>query len=299
MSPARFRWGMLLILAGLLLFFQNLDILNSDFWYHVAFFVPILLIAIGIEKIFTKTKLQFISYLTSIVILAGGLLFAFSTSIGDRAGDFFSESEIRKWNDENVKRISAELKIDDGILTIRDSGDDIVYAQFDRFTRKPDVKYDINGDTANIKLLGRSGDFIGGIIKIETDNQEDWMVSFSRTIPLDFTCRGNKADVHLNLATTPLENLVLDMRDSYIYLKLGDLIPQVSVKINGSDSKLKLRVPEHVGVRINADDYSSYFEKVGMKRSNGWFISGGIDTLKSKVDIEMDAKLNSFSIEYF
>lgn len=299
MSPARFRWGIILILIGLLVFFRNINLLHDDFWSNLILFLPILLIAIGIEKIFSKTKLQMISYASSVAILVGGLAVAFAGNYGERAGSFFSESQVTKMHDENVKRIAAEIDVDETALTIRDSGDDIVYATFDRFTRKPDVKYEIVGEQAELKLSGHGSDMWGGIVRIENDNQQEWMVSFSKSIPLDFVCKGDQADVHLNLATTPLENLVLDMHDSFIYLKMGDLVPRVHVKISGEDSKLKLRIPENVGLKIMAEGYDSFFEKIGMHRNDSWFVKDGNDTLKSQVEINLDAQLIDFSIDYF
>lgn len=299
MSPARFRWGIILILLGLLLFLRNIELIRDDFWVGMVMFFPVLLIAIGIEKIFTKTKFQIVSYASSVLILVAGLGFAFSENIGYGTGSFFSESHVARQHDDSIKRIVAEVQVDETALTIRDSGDDVINASFDRFTRKPDWQYDVVGDRAEVKLISRGNDFVGGIVKVETDQQQDWTVSFSNTIPLDFVCKGDDADVHLNLETTPLENLVLDLQNSYIYLKLGDLIPLVHVKINGEDSNLKLRIPEQVGVRINGIGYESYFEHVGMKRDNGWFVKSGNDTLKSQVEIDMDAKLSSFSIDYF
>lgn len=299
MTPARFRWGILFILLGTLLFLRNLDIIRGDFWVGMVMFFPVLLIAIGIEKIFTKTKFQIVSYATSILIFAAGLGFAVSENFGYSTGSYFSESHVAKQHDDSVKRIVAEVEVDATALTIRDSGEDIINASFDRFTRKPEWKYDVVGDRAEVKMTSRGNDFVGGIVKVETDNQQDWMVSFSNSIPLDFVCKGDDADVHLNLETTPLENLVLDLQNSYIYLKLGDLMPLVHVKIDGEDSNLKLRIPEEVGVRISADGYESYFEHVGMKKDNGWFVKSGNDTLKSQVEINMNAKLSSFSIDYF
>lgn len=299
MSPARFRWGIILILLGVLIFLKNVELIRNDFWVSLVMFIPVLLIAIGVEKIFTKTRFQIISYVTSIVILVGGLGFAFSDSLGYSTGSFFSESHVVRQHDDSVKKIVAEVDVDKTALTIRDSGDDIIYAKFDRFTRKPVVKYEIVGDQAELKLAFHDNDLLGGIVHVETDKQQDWTVSFSNSIPLDFVCRGDQADVHLNLETTPLENLALDMQNSYIYLKLGDLIPLVHVKINGEESNLKLRIPEQVGVKINADGYDSYFEHVGLKRDDGWYVKSGNDTLKSQVEIDMDAKLNSFSIDYF
>ncbi len=300
MSPARFRWGIILILLGLLIFFKNVNLLRDDFWTSLIMFFPILLIAIGLEKIFSKTKLQIISYLTSVVILLGGLAFAFYEDLGDSAGSFFSETHIQRQHDDSIKRIIAEVEVEKTALTIRDSGDDIINASFDRFTCKPDVNYEIVGDNAEIKLTFNDKDLLGGIVQIETDKQQgDWMVSFSNSIPLDFVCRGDDADVHLNLETTPLENLVLDMQNSYIYLKLGDLIPDVHVKISGTNPKLKLRIPENVGVRINAKGFESYFERVGMHQNDGWYVRDGNDTLESQVEIDMDAEFNDFSIDYF
>ncbi len=300
MSPARFRWGIILILIGLLIFFKNVELLRDDFWASLIMFFPILLIAIGLEKIFTKTKLQFIAYATSVIILVGGLAFAFYENMGESTGNFFSESHIQWRHDDAVKKIVAEVEVDGTALTIRDSGEDIIDASFDRFTRKPDVKYEIVGDNAEIKLAFHDNDLLGGIVRIETDKQQgDWMVSFSKSIPLDFVCRGDAADVHLNLETTPLENLVLDMQNSDIYLKLGDLMPLVHVQINGEESNLKLRVPEQVGVKIKADGYESYFKRVGMHFKDGWFVKDGNDTLESQVEIQMNDTLSSFAIDYF
>ena len=298
MTPARFRWGIILILFGVLLFLQNVGLISDYYWDHVVVFFSIVLIAIGIEKIFTRTKLQFLAYASSFLILFSGLAIAFVGSYHDSRGDFFSESYFEEKYDNSVERISANLEIDETVLTIRDSGGEIVYATFDRFTRKPEIDYEVVDNTAEVSFVSRAG-LLGGFIKVELDESQDWELSFSDEIPLDLDCRGRDSDVHLNMATTPLDRLSLDLDESIIYLKLGDLVPNVSVKINGVDTKLKLRVPEHVGVKINAEGYESYFEKVGMTRKNGWYISDGFDTVDSKVEIDLDAQLNSFSIDYF
>lgn len=297
MSPARFRWGMILILTGILLFLQNLDLLSYDFWENMILFLPILLIAIGIEKIFTRSKLQFISYMTSFLILAAGLVVAFTGRAGEGLTGYFSESHLQRFNDKDVKRISAEFDLKETALTIRDSGDDLVYATFDRYTRKPEQEFSVENGEAFLKLISRGGEYLGGIVKVESI--QDWTVRFSNLIPLHFICRGDGADVHLNMATTPLEELDLDLNESIIYLKLGDIIPRSRVQIRGDDSELKLLVPEHIGVKINADGYDSYFEHIGMVRSDGWFVNKEFDSHSSQVEIDLNGHLNSFSIVYF
>lgn len=298
MTPARFRWGIILILFGLLLLLQNMNFISDYYWDDLVIFFSITLIAIGIEKIFTRTKLQFLSYASSFLILFSGLGIAFVGSYNDPRGDFSSESYFEKKHDDSVKKISANLEVDGTNLTIRDSGGEIVYASFDRFTRKPEIDYEVVDDIAEVSFISRDG-LLGGFIKLEIDESQGWDLSFSEDIPLELHCRGRDSDVHLNMSTTPLYNLFLDLDESDIYLKLGDLMPNVTVKINGVDTKLKLRVPEHVGIKISADGYESYFKKVGMTRKNGWYVSDGFDTVDFKVEIDLDADLRSFSIDYF
>ncbi|MEE8150078.1 MAG: hypothetical protein V3T75_06455 [candidate division Zixibacteria bacterium] len=298
MTPARFRWGIILILFGLLLLLQNMNFISDYYWDDLVIFFSITLIAIGIEKIFTRTKLQFLSYASSFLILFSGLGIAFVGSYNDPRGDFSSESYFEKKHDDSVKKISANLEVDGTDLTIRDSGGEIVYASFDRFTRKPEIDYEVVDYIAEVSFISRDG-LLGGFIKLEIDESQGWDLSFSEDIPLALHCRGRDSDVHLNMSTTPLYNLFLDLDESDIYLKLGDLMPNVTVKINGVDTKLKLRVPEHVGIKINAEGYESYFKKVGMSRKNGWYVSDGFDTVDFKVEIDLDADLRSFSIDYF
>ena len=49
MTPARFRWGSLLVLVGVILLLRNLDVITNSFWTDFLIYFPILLIAIGIQ----------------------------------------------------------------------------------------------------------------------------------------------------------------------------------------------------------------------------------------------------------
>ena len=94
MTPARFRWGIILILFGLLLLMQNLRFISDYYWDDMVIFFSITLIAIGIEKIFTRTRLQFLAYASSFLILFSGLAIVFVGSYDDPRGDFSSETFI-------------------------------------------------------------------------------------------------------------------------------------------------------------------------------------------------------------
>ena len=81
MTPSKLRWGLLFIVVGIMLLLCNTGHLDWDFWYEILMWWPILLIAIGLEKIFLKTKLEFISYLSPLLLVAAMIYVA--VDIGD------------------------------------------------------------------------------------------------------------------------------------------------------------------------------------------------------------------------
>ena len=299
MTPARFRWGIILIQLGVLLILRNTGVINDNFWADLLVYAPVLLIAIGIEKIFTKSKLQFISYLTTVGLFFGGLFIAYYGSYGGEATNFFSESTFTQEYDPTIKKTSVVLNLDKTDLTIRDSGDDLVYGHFDRFTRKPKIRHRVEGNEFKVEFTSRFGDFLNGVIKIETGDPQDWYMKFAENIPLDMECYGEKSDIHLNLSTTPLERLKIEADEASIYVKLGYMVPNVHVNIEGDETDLRLRLPGNAGLKIIGDDYRSYLTRLGFNRSENGFVNEGYDTLDKKFEVELDENLSSFSIDFF
>ena len=227
MTPARFRWGALLILIGVLILLRNINVINYNFFIDLLAFFPFFLIAVGIEKIFTRSRAEFISYLTSVFLLVGGIYIAYTGSYGGDDTSFFKAYTYSHSLDEDspVKTIQATINLDENDLTIRDaSSSDLIYGRFRKYTRKPVIDYKVEDSRAVIELKGGSRDLVGGLVKIETDERSDWYLSFSRALPLFLKCFGENSDIHLNLSTTPLQELLLDADDSHIYLKLGDIL---------------------------------------------------------------------------
>lgn len=299
MTPARFRWGMLLVLLGAVLLLHNLDMINSNFWEDFLIYFPIVLIAIGLEKIFTKSRLQFVSYLTSVALFLGGLYLVWAGSTGGTDTNFFSSTSYKAEADPTVKELRAELNLSDGDLTIRDATDDLVEGQFREFTHKPDITYAVENGVGNVVMNGGKRRILGNAIRVETDAADDWYLSFSNLVPLSMECFGKNSDMHLNLSTTPLRQLKLEADQGTVYLKLGTLLPQVSVSLKGDNSEIRLRLPSDAGVRISGVDDRDYLEQVGLNARDGVFVNDGYDTLKNKIEVNLDDRLGSLSIDYY
>lgn len=300
MSPAKFRWGLILIQIGIIILLFNMDIIGEGAIEDLLVLFPVVLIAIGVEKIFTKTKLSFIAYLAPLFLFFGGFFIVLTSSGNSYYDDFFSESSFSLDTEPDIERIDATLKLDEADLKIRDAGRDLVYARFDKFTRKPKITHETIGGVSNIEFSSRSGSFLGGAVKVTNDEPQDWYIRFSDELPLDLTCDGNESYIHLNLSTTLLENLNIDADNSDIYVKLGDLVSKVAVRISGTDSNLKLRLPETAGVRISGEELSNYLDALGFVESDdGSFVNEGYDIYDVRINVEIDNRIDNLQIDMY
>lgn len=301
MTPARFRWGMLLVLVGTLLLLVNADILNHNFWVDFVYLVPFLLIAIGIEKIFSHTRFKIISYVTTVALVAGALYVAFEGSSISNSGNFFDSSTLVYEEDNSkIDIIDAELDLGSSSLTIRDAADELLDARFGEWSSKPTSSLEIDGRTARIEVSNRRGPrFLGGTVRIDGDEPEDWRVAFSRDIPLNLDVAGEDNDLSLNLATTRLRVLTIDDNDADIYLKIGDLEPSVRLKIKGTDSQVRLRVPQESGLIISGINDPTYLEQVGLEARGGDYVTPGFDNASVRIQAELDDNFRSLSIDYY
>ncbi len=299
MTPARFRWGILFILIGVLILLSRAEVVNHNFWLDFLSLIPILLIAIGIEKIFTSTRFQLISYLSSVLLLVGGVWVAFSGSQNSGSASFFEAEIIREEAEPSIKLVEASIFLGEGDLTIRDATDDLLYGRFREYSDKPKYTYAVVENTARIELDSRNRRRFGGMIRVDTEDPDDWKLKFSKLVPLVLKCDGSESTIHLNLSTTPLRELALEADESKIYLKLGDLEPLIKVVVSGRDSELRLRVPGESGLRVVGINDADYLSEVGLSKQNGFFVNDGYDSLESKIDVELDDSFQTLSIDYY
>jgi hypothetical protein len=301
MTPARFRWGMLLILIGTLLLLVNADVLSNNFWIDFVYLIPFLLIAIGIEKIFSKTRLVAISYVSTVLLVAGALYVAFEGSRNDASGNFFQSTTLEYGADPSVKIIDAELELDRTSLTIRDATDEIMKARFGELTYKPGSDLQVQDGRASIRLDSKSGTrrFAGRTIQIETGDPDDWRVSFSKEVPLNLILTGQDCNLHLNMATTPLRELQLGAADADVYLKVGELEPQVKVTVTGLDAKLRFRLPQASGLLVTGVDDPAYLEEIGLVKNNGGYVNENYADASTRVEIALNERFRSLSIDFY
>jgi len=301
MTPARFRWGMLFILMGTLILLVNVDVLNNNFWIDFIYLFPFLLIAIGIEKIFAHTRLKGLSYLTTVLLVAGAFYVAFEGSRCSGSSSFFESTTVVYDEDDPVDVIDADLDLGSANLTIRDATSELMRARFGEWSYKPRSNFHVENRRASITVTngGVTRRLWGRTIEIETDDPDDWRVSFSRRVPLDLKITGDDNDLHLNMATTPLRSLRMDVEDADTYLKVGDLERDVTVRISGRDSRLRLRVPQESGLLVSGVDDPAYLEEIGLVEKDGSYTTEGFEDAETRIQVEIDDRFRSLSIDFY
>jgi len=298
MSPARLRWGLLFIAVGVLLLATKSNWLSGYYWLELLDWWPVLLIAIGIEKIFLKTSVRIISYLSPIALVL--FMFYLAVDVGEEQPNtsYFSRMHWEEPADDSVKTIEADINHGSLDLRVGRSLDMLAEVRAGRYTRKPDLDFAKHDSTAVLDVDSRIS--AGSIVYFHGGRyRDDWSIALSETVPVKLKCEGREADENLLMSRIPLKEVSIKNDDGDIYLKIGSLEPEVLVRVDGDDARLSIRLPAESGLKANGGTYGSYFREIGLIDNNGYYYSPGYDSASVKIDLDIESQLRHLSIEYY
>ncbi len=298
MSPAKLRWGLLFITVGGLLLATKSGWLSDYYWLELLEWWPVLLIAIGVEKIFLKTDYRIISYLSPIALAA--LMVYLAVDVGQRnsSSNYFSRLD---WSEEvrpEVKLLRADINSGKYDLRVSRSVNYLAEVRADRYSRKPDIDFAADDTSATLEI---DEPMISGGIIVFHDGKysDDWRLFFSDQVPLDLKCRGKESDINLTLTEIPVRAIDIDDDEGDIYLKLGGLSPRVMANIGGDDARLTFRLPQGTGLKVIGENYGGYLRTLGMEEAGDAHFSPDYDSASVQVELEIKDQLRHLSIEYY
>jgi hypothetical protein len=91
----------------------------------------------------------------------------------------------------------------------------------------------------------------------------------------------------------------MEADDADVYLKLGELEPQVKVTVIGDDAKLRFRLPQTSGLMVTGVDDPAYLEEIGLVKNNGGYASENYAKAPTRVEIVLNDRLRSLSIDFY
>jgi hypothetical protein len=253
MAVGRIRTGVILILIGILFLLNTTGVLDYSVWEFFLVWWPLILIAIGIEKIFGATRsLKPLAYISPVIIIA---TVAYAVVAQSDGGGFRDTRDRRsfRWSvpaEASVAKLDLEMNFGGGRLKIggdADSGQ-LLEGQFYHRGRKPKLTADRRGDRMEVSL-DRSSTAIG----LSSRSREKWILKLNETVPVDLRLDAGAALVRLDLEDLILNNLNLETGAADINVILGSKSEVVHSEIDCGAASIDIVIPHDAGLRLVRD----------------------------------------------
>jgi len=283
-----------------LLLLNNIGKLDWWVWTDILSLWPLILIAIGLEKIFTRSKVEFIAYLPILGLAAAVLWVAFDGFNDD--GDY----RIRTGRgyrytvdmESDINKIKAKFDFGDVDVSMSGTGTRLFRARSSAYKWIPDVEFDRSGDVGQLDVSAKRKRIPNWIRIDKWGDRDDWDLFVTNQIPVSLECIGDESDMSLDCRGLHLEDLKVDSEHGKIRIQLGDLEDIVKVSLKGGEADYRCSVPDGCGIKIigAGDDLNRYFEREGLAATGGEYTTSGYDTLAVKIEFELSKDITQFSI---
>lgn len=291
---SRIFWGMLLVVVGLLILLDNLNIVEVHFDNLWAYW-PLLIVGWGVSMLNIKgTWWSFVSA----VLLIGSLGLLAWAAIGmvptRQVDDGVQGRQVDIGN--KVERLDVTVRAGAGNIRVdsRDSDVPVEAVLRSNFTTlKVDSRVDDGTQKVDVSAEGSRVWWNGGL-------RNDLDLHLTRQLPVSLSVDTGASDLDADLSDVMLERLDIDVGANSSMVKLGDLVDLVEVQISAGASSLTLRVPQESGVSVDLDKGLSSQNVAGLEdRGDGLYETADYDSATKKIAIRGDIGVTSFTLERY
>ncbi len=302
MNPARLRWGILFILAGTIFLLINYDVLEWYVWDDILALWPVILIAIGIEKIFSKSdKLIFISYLAP-VAFAGVVLWVAFTGYGGHYGfiDRVGSNSYKLDTDDEITKLVIDMDVNNVDVIFRESSSSTFRCRYNGLRYKPDIDYDFDDGIGTIEITEKRS--YSKFIRTSRDRDyKRWTCRVTDEYPLSIKFVGNKSDMDIDCSSLNIEELRMESERGDINMQLGDLSDNIKLFVEGKDGEFTIKVPEVSGLKIieSPEEFGNLFERIGLIEVGGVYQTEGFEQAANKIELDIASDVSQLSIDFY
>ncbi|HDS01052.1 MAG TPA: hypothetical protein ENO22_09000 [candidate division Zixibacteria bacterium] len=250
MHAGSLNWGLIFIIVGLVALGWTTGRLPAEVFMRLWDLWPVLLIAIGIQMIFSKTKLAGFAYLSSILII---LAAAYAVSpywqqvtTGESLERESGTIEDKVSEEAGILEVNAEFSYRDFTLDDR-AGSEIEF-RYDHEALRPQYSFRVDDGRSTLRLDHQEYRWLKIFKK---DELPLWKLNLPGHIPLDLYLRAEKGYCYLRMADLDVHSLDLDCERCYdVVLQFGKKIPSEPVLLDLNKSKLRVEMAEAYNVVI-------------------------------------------------
>jgi hypothetical protein len=241
-NAGRFNWGLIFIILGLLALGWTTDRLPLQVFERLFDLWPILLIAFGIQMIFSRSKAPFLAYISSLIIIAGAVyaVVPYSDMIKNPEHEV-SHGKIEESFSGSVDTVELRAHLKKREFTLDDFGDDGFELQFSRESAGPIIDLAEKKDVIRIGLYHRDRPWMRFW---DNDDFPYWKMEIGHRYPLDLFINAERSYCYLRLADFNLHSLDLNCKRCYeVVVQFGRRFPDEPVSFDLLKSDLRLEIP--------------------------------------------------------
>jgi N-terminal domain of toast_rack, DUF2154 len=197
---------------------------------------------------------------------------------------------------ENAQSARAELRMGAGELNLTGDADALMEADFTYNVAdwKPEVNYDISGDTGELIVKQGSGEGV----RLGGDARNEWDLRFNDDVPLDLNVQLGAGESDLDLDSLTLTALDLSMGAGETAVDLtGDYERDLAANIEGGVGEATVRLPGEVGVRVDAEGGLGEINTEALQRRGEAYVNDAYGDSDVTLDVDIRGGVGQINLE--
>lgn len=292
--------GLILIVIGV---FFLVVTLRPDFdpWPVLAHYWPVILIVIGLGKIWDAFANRQIADGTPANRNAGGLialvilLVLFGLALWKGSGEATRlVTDTQTVELQGAKTVSADLEMPAGTLTLSGGSAKLLDANF-RYRNsegKPQVDYSLSGDHGQLSITQ-----IEKHIHVGTTHS-NWNLRFANNVPLDLNLQMGAGHSDLQLRELDVTHLEVKIGAGEMELDLsGPRKSSLDADIQGGVGSATIYLPKDVGVRVHASGGIGSVNTHGMTKDDDDYVNSVYGTTPATITLTIQGGVGSIDLE--
>jgi len=313
MTSARsIRWGITFIAVGIFWLLADNNVIAPEVFLYAVSLWPLLLVAIGIEMIFKRTKAKGFAFVSPLLIALALLLVGIEAYHEERGDTSLYHSSFTRNINTGVATLRASIELGDYDLYARARSGNKVRGKMVCAHSGPKIEFSQDASEAELEIKdsnswfswgGRSWPLMFTSHGFSSSHYPEYRLDVPEMIPLEVSLSGAESNAELNLTHASLRKLLADLEEVRLKLRVGADEPLVDVTISGKDNQVSLLFPDGGGVRIDGDgittDLGGYLTGKGLEKDGDVFLTPGFDSLTPQIRLRIDDDLQRLRVESY
>jgi len=204
----------------------------------------------------------------------------------DRGRDWDGRTlhEARSVELQGAKRVTADIDIPAGSVTLTGGSDKLLDASFDYedYVGKPRIDYTVSGDHGQLDITQNSEDHVnwGG------NREDDWNLRLGGGVPIDLKLTMGAGQSNLQMSDVDLSRLEVHVGAGEVHLDLtGPRKNDLDATIQGGVGSATIRLPKDVGVRVTASGGIGAVNAPGLERDGDAYINAAYGKTPATINL--------------